>query len=158
MGKIDGPKPEIGQELYDVDEKLVEDYDAREGDRAYMFISTAPYEGSAGLTNLFVATRLLRKGFELTIVLHGPGVLIASGTRGYPAVGAEAFPGHMAANNQVRALLDEGARVLVDRFSLGALYGFREDDLIAGVTPINPLDVLDLQLEAWRGGSFRIDV
>ena len=33
---------------------------------------------------------------------------------------------------------------------MGALYGMREDDLIEGVRPINPLDVLDATIQAWK--------
>jgi hypothetical protein len=40
---------------------------------------------------------------------------------------------------------------------MGALYGFREDDLIDGITPFNPLDVLDSALTAWRKGAFQIN-
>ena len=99
---------------------------------------TVPYEGSVGLVNLLTATRLGRKGFKVSLVLYGPGVLMASGTRGYPAVGQEAFPGHMAINNQIKTLLSEGATVYACRFAMGALYGFREDDLIPGVTAVQP--------------------
>ena len=63
---------------------------------------TVPYEGSVGLVNLLTTTRVLRKGFKTHLVLYGPGVLMASGTRGFPKVGDEAFPGHMAINNQIR--------------------------------------------------------
>ena len=62
---------------------------------------TVPYEGSVGLVNLLTTTRVLRKGFKTNLVLYGPGVLMASGTRGFPKVGDEAFPGHMAINNQI---------------------------------------------------------
>ncbi len=143
MAKIDGPKPEAGQELFDVTEKVFPDLKAEPGEEACIFMHTVPYEGSVGLVNLLTATRLVRKGFKVSLVLYGPGVLMASGTRGYPTVGAEAFPGHMAINNQIKTLLKEGATIYACRFAMGALYGFREDDLIEGVTPFNPLDVLD---------------
>jgi hypothetical protein len=64
----------------------------------------------------------------------------------------------MLANKQLSALIAEGATVYADRFALGALYGAREDDLIAGVTGCNPLDVLDAQLHCLQTGSFRLDV
>jgi uncharacterized repeat protein (TIGR04044 family) len=116
-----------------------------------------PYEGSVALVNLLTATRLVRKGFDVTIVLYGPGVLLASGTRGYPSVGQEAFPGHLAINNQIKTLLKEGATVHACRFAMGALYGFREDDLIPGVKAFHPLDVLDSALTAWRAGAFQLN-
>jgi len=109
------------------------------------------------LVNLLTATRLGRKGFDVHIVLYGPGVLLASGTRGYPAVGQEAFPGHLAINNQIKTLLKEGAHIYACRFAMGALYGFRESDLLEGVTPFNPLDVLDSALTAWRAGAFQLN-
>jgi uncharacterized repeat protein (TIGR04044 family) len=157
VAKIEGPKPEPGQELYDVQEKIFEDIKANPGEEAYVFIHTVPYEGSVGLVNLLTATRLVRKGFKVTIVLYGPGVLMASGTRGYPTVGAEAFPGHMAINNQIKTLLNEGATIYACRFAMGALYGFREDDLIPGVKAFNPLDVLDAALTSWRKGAFQLN-
>ncbi|MGH2688487.1 MAG: MSMEG_0572/Sll0783 family nitrogen starvation response protein, partial [Actinomycetota bacterium] len=87
------PQKEDGQVLFDVNEKLFEDIKANPGEQAYVFIHTVPYEGSVALVNLLTATRLRRKGFDVNIVLYGPGVLLASGTRGFPAVGQEAFPG-----------------------------------------------------------------
>lgn len=155
--KVDVPKAMEGQYLYNTEEKVFEDIKAKEGEKAFVFIHTVPYEGSVALVNLLTATRLRRKGFDVNIVLYGPGVLLASGTRGYPAVGQEAFPGHLAINNQIKTLLQEGAKIYACRFAMGALYGFREDDLIEGVTPFNPLDVLDSALAAWRAGAFQLN-
>ena len=61
-----------------------------------------PTRARSGLVNLLTTTRVLRKGFKTHLVLYGPGVLMASGSRGFPKVGDEAFPGHMAINNQLR--------------------------------------------------------
>jgi uncharacterized repeat protein (TIGR04044 family) len=157
MAKLETPRAEPGQELYDPQEKLFPDIKAEPGEKAYVFLHTVPYEGSVGLVNLLTATRLVRKGFDTSVILYGPGVLLASGTRGYPAVGQEAFPGHLAINNQIRTLIDEGATVYACRFAMGALYGFREDDLIPGVRPFNPLDVLDSALQSWKEGAFQLN-
>ena len=73
------------------------------------------------------------------------------------ATGAEAFPGHMAINNQIKTLLNEGATIYACRFAMGALYGFREDDLIPGVKAFNPLDVLDSALYAWKEKAFQLN-
>ena len=154
---IDTPKAMEGQYLYNAEEKVFPDIKANPGEKAYVFIHTVPYEGSVALVNLLTATRLGRKGFEVHIVLYGPGVLLASGSRGYPAVGQEAFPGHLAINNQIKTLIREGAKIYACRFAMGALYGFREDDLIEGVTPFNPLDVLDSALQAWRDKAFQLN-
>jgi uncharacterized repeat protein (TIGR04044 family) len=99
----------------------------------------------------------VRKGFDVSIILYGPGVLLASGTRGYPNVGQEAFPGHLAINNQLKTLMNEGATVYACRFAMGALYGFGEDNLIPGVKAFNPLDVLDSALTAWREKAFQLN-
>jgi hypothetical protein len=40
---------------------------------------------------------------------------------------------------------------------MGALYGFREDDLIEGVKAFNPLDVLDSALYAWKEKAFQLN-
>jgi uncharacterized repeat protein (TIGR04044 family) len=149
--------PAMGERLFDAEEKIFEDIRANPGEKAFIFMHTVPYEGSVGLVNLLTATRLIRKGFDVSIVLYGPGVLMASGTRGYPGVGDEAFPGHLAINNQLKTILSEGGTVYACRFAMGALYGFREDDLIPGVKAFNPLDVLDAALTAWRDGAFQLN-
>ncbi|HEY3239805.1 MAG TPA: MSMEG_0572/Sll0783 family nitrogen starvation response protein [Acidimicrobiia bacterium] len=157
MPKTVNHKVAEGDSLYNAEEKLFEDIRANPGEEAYVFIHSVPYEASVALVNLLTSTRLVRKGFDVKIVLYGPGVLLASGSRGYPTVGNEAFPGHMAINNQIKTLLKEGATIYACRFAMGALYGFREDDLIEGITAFNPLDVLDSALTAWRKGAFQIN-
>jgi uncharacterized repeat protein (TIGR04044 family) len=149
--------PAPGERLFDAEEKIFDDIKANPGEKAFVFMHTVPYEGSVGLVNLLTATRLIRKGFDVSIILYGPGVLMASGTRGYPGVGDEAFPGHLAINNQLKTIVNEGGKVYACRFAMGALYGFREDDLIPGVKPFNPLDVLDAALTAWRAGAFQLN-
>jgi uncharacterized repeat protein (TIGR04044 family) len=144
------PAAKEGDILFNVEEKVFPDLKANEGDKAVVFMHTVPFEGSVGFVNMLTATRLQRKGFELSFVLYGPGVLMAAATRGYPAVGTEAFPGNLQYNRQLKTLMDEGAKIYACRFAMGALYGMREDDLIPGVIPINPLDVLDINIQAWR--------
>jgi uncharacterized repeat protein (TIGR04044 family) len=154
---VDTPKANEGDVLYDTSEKLFPDIQAEPGQKAFVFIHTVPFEGSVALVNLLTSTRLVRKGFDVSIVLYGPAVLIASATRGYPKVGAEGFPGNLAMNRQLKTLMEEGAKIYVCRFAMGALYGFREDDLIEGVIPFNPLDVLDTALTAWKEGAFQLN-
>jgi uncharacterized repeat protein (TIGR04044 family) len=146
-----------GTELFDVSEKIFPDVQAEPGEKAYTFMHTVPYEGSVGLVNLLTTTRVQRKGFDTSLVLYGPGVLMASGTRGFPKVGDEAFPGHMAINNQLQTFIDEGGTVYACRFACGALYGFPEDLLMDGVTPFHPLDVLDAALTAYRDKAFQLN-
>jgi len=153
----DIPKAEAGDILYDTSEKVFDDIKANPGEKAFVFIHTVPFEGSVALVNLLTATRLVRKGFDVHIVLYGPGVLLASSTRGYPSVGTEGFPGNLSVNKQIKTLMSEGAQVYACRFAMGALYGFREDDLIEGVKAFNPLDVLDSALTAWRAGAFQLN-
>ncbi len=151
------PQVQEGDVLYDTSEKVFEDIQANEGEKAFVFIHSVPFEGSVSLVNLLTSTRLVRKGFDVSIILYGPAVLLASNTRGYPAVGTEGFPGNLAVNRQIKTLLEEGAKIYACRFAMGALYGFREDDLIPGVRPFNPLDVLDSALTAWRAGAFQLN-
>jgi uncharacterized repeat protein (TIGR04044 family) len=103
--------PAMGERLFDAEEKIFEDIKANPGEKAFVFMHTVPYEGSVGLVNLLTATRLIRKGFDVSIILYGPGVLMASGTRGYPGVGDEAFPGHLAINNQLKTIVKDGGTV-----------------------------------------------
>src|SRR3954462_1718435 len=91
--KTDLADAPAGTELFDVQEKLFPDIKAEEGESAYTFMHTVPYEGSVGLVNLLTTTPLVRKGFKTNLILYGPGVLMASGTRGFPKVGDEAVPG-----------------------------------------------------------------
>src|SRR5690606_39684645 len=151
------PTPKEGDVLWDTSEKVFEDIRANEGEKATVFIHSVPFEGSVSLVNLMTATRLQRKGFKLTIVLYGPAVLLAAAGRGYPAVGTEGFPGNLSVNKQIKILLEEGATIYACRFAMGALYGFREDDLIPGVKAFNPLDVLDSALTAWKEGHFQLN-
>jgi len=145
---IDPPKE--GDVLFNVEEKIFPDFKAEDGDKAYIFMHTVPFEGSVGLVNMLTATRLVRKGFEVSLVLFGPGVLMASAARGFPAVGNEGFPGNLGYNRQLQTLMDEGATIYACRFAMGALYGMREDDLIPGVKAFSPLDVLDANIQAWK--------
>lgn len=149
--------PADGESLFNSEEKLFPDIKAEPGQKAFIFIHTVPFEGSVLLVNLLTSTRLVRKGFDVSIILYGPGVLAASGTRGWPGVGQAAFPGHLAVNDQLKTLMKEGAKIYACRFAMGALYGFGEDDLIPGVIPFNPLDVLDSALTAWKEGAFQMN-
>jgi hypothetical protein len=84
---VNNPIPAEGETLFDAEEKVFPDIKANPGEKAFVFIHSVPYEGSVALVNLLTSTRLVRKGFDVNIVLYGPGVLLASGTRGYPSVG-----------------------------------------------------------------------
>jgi len=153
VAQIVGSRASDGDVIVDYEDKLFEDIQANEGEKCYIFMHTVPFEGSVGIVNMLTATRLNRKGFDTTLVLYGPGVLMASATRGFPTVGAEAFPGHMNYNGQLATLMKEGGKVMACRFAMAALYGMRETDLIEGVIPIHPLDVLDCNLTARREGA-----
>src|ERR1700733_6682743 len=133
---VESPRGEPGVDsLYDTQEKIFDDIRANPGEKAFVFIHSVPFEGSVSLVNLLTSTRLVRKGFDVSIILYGPGVLLASRHRGYPTIGTEGFPGNLAGNRQIETLLKEGATVYACRFAMGALYGFREEDLIDGPEP-----------------------
>jgi uncharacterized repeat protein (TIGR04044 family) len=105
---------------------------------------------------MLTTTRINRKGFDTHLLLYGPGSLMASASRGYPKVGDEAVPGAMAYNKQLRTLMDEGGHVYACRFSAAMLYGMREIDMMEGVQPLNPLDILDAVLTARRQGALML--
>ncbi len=153
MANIVGERVSVGDAVVDYEDKVFEDIQAEPGEKAYIFMHTVPFEGSVGLVNMLTATRIRRKGFDTSIVLFGPGSLMASATRGYPKVGDEAFPGALGYNKQLQTFMDEGGKVYACRFSAAALYGMREIDMMEGVKAINPLDVLDAQLTARREGA-----
>jgi len=156
MPILDAAKPKEGDSLVNLDEKLYPDHKAEAGQRALIMMHTVPFEGSVGLVNLLTSTRIARKGFKTTVALYGPGVLMASAGRGFPTVGADGFPGNLAMNRQIQVLIDEGSTVHACRFAMVALYGMRETDLMTGVKPYHPLDVLDCLLDHWKAGALVI--
>lgn len=153
MPKVQQPAHKSGDFFVDYEEKVFEDVKAKPGEKALVTFHTVAFEGSIGLVNLLQATRLLRKGFDTSVLLYGPGVTLGV-QRGFPKIGDEAFPGHMAINGQLIKFMKEGGKVFACRFALQALYGHGEPALIEGIKPINPLDVMDLMLLHRRDDSF----
>jgi uncharacterized repeat protein (TIGR04044 family) len=153
MPKVQQPAHKTGDFFVDYEEKVFEDVKAKPGEKALVTFHTVAFEGSIGLVNLLQATRLLRKGFDTSVLLYGPGVTLGV-QRGFPKIGDEAFPGHMAINGQLIKFMKEGGKVFACRFALQALYGHGEPALIEGIRPINPLDVLDLMLLHRRDDAF----
>lgn len=156
MPKVTQAPNKTGDFLVDYEEKVFEDVKAAPGEKALVTFHTVAFEGSIGLVNLLQATRLLRKGFETSVLLYGPGVTMGV-QRGFPKLGDEAFPGHMAMNGQIVKFMKEGGKVYACRFALQALYGHGEGALIEGIKPINPLDVLDCILLHRKAGAFIIN-
>lgn len=146
-------KVQAGDSLYSKN-KIFPDYKAEPGQKALVQIHGMFTEASVTLIALLTATRLLRKGFETSILLYGPcGVLAASATKGYPKVGDEFYPGHLAHTQRLQQFMKEGGKVYICQFGLGAV-GFREEDLLDGVIAFDPLDTLDLALEHYKAGAF----
>ncbi len=156
MPEVTAPAHQTGDFLVDYEEKVFPDVKAEPGEKALVTFHTVAFEGSIGLVNLLTATRLLRKGFETSILLYGPGVTLGV-QRGFPKLGDEAFPGHQAMNNQITKFMSEGGKVYVCRFALQALYGHGEPSLIPGIRPVSPLDVLDIVLLHRKDGAFILD-
>jgi len=156
MPKVSKPLHAKGEYFVDYEEKVFEDVKASPGEKALVTFHTVAFEGSIGLVNLLQATRLLRKGFETSVLLYGPGVTLGV-QRGFPTLGDEAFPGHLNFNNQLTKFMSEGGKVYACRFALQALYGHGEPSLIEGIRPINPLDVLDLILLHRKDNAFMLN-
>ncbi|WP_019572201.1 MSMEG_0572/Sll0783 family nitrogen starvation response protein [Curvibacter lanceolatus] len=156
MPKVTQPAHQKGDFLVDYEEKVFEDVKAAPGEKALVTFHTIAFEGSIGFVNLLQATRLLRKGFETSVLLYGPGVTLGL-QRGFPTLGDEAFPGHQNQNNQLIKFMAEGGKVYACRFALQALYGHGEGSLIPGIRPISPLDVLDIKLLHRKEGALIID-
>ena len=153
MAAITHPAHKEGDFLVDHEEKVFEDVKAGPGEKALVTFHTVPFEGSIGLVNMLQATRLQRKGFKTSVLLYGPGVLLGV-QRGFPKLGDEAFPGHLVVNGQIGKFIEEGGSVYACRFALQALYGQTEKALMKGITPINPLDVLDIVLLHKKENAF----
>ena len=156
MPKVTKPANVKGDFLVDYEEKVFEDVKAEKGEKALVTFHTVAFEGSIGFVNLLQATRLQRKGFETSVLLYGPGVTLGL-KRGFPTLGAEAFPGHLNFNNQITKFIAEGGKVYACRFALQALYGHGEGSLIEGIRPISPLDVLDIILLHRKSNAFILD-
>ena len=72
MPKVTQPLHKAGDYFVDYEEKVFEDVKANEGEKALVTFHTVAFEGSIGLVNMLQATRLLRKGYETSILLYGP--------------------------------------------------------------------------------------
>jgi uncharacterized repeat protein (TIGR04044 family) len=145
-----------GDVLVDYEEKVFPDIKADPGQKALVTFHTLAFEGSIGLVNTLVATRLLRKGYETSILLYGPGVTLGF-QRVFPTLGDEAFPGHLVINQRLIKFMEEGGKVYACRFATQALYGQTEKAFIPGIIPINPLDVLDVVLMHKKANAVIID-
>jgi uncharacterized repeat protein (TIGR04044 family) len=156
MPTVDLAPHKKGDFLVDYEEKVFEDVQAKPGEKALVTFHTVAFEGSIGLVNLLQVSRLIKKGFETSVLLYGPGVTLGL-QRGFPTLGDEAFPGHLAINDRIVKILEQGGKVFACRFALQALYGHGEPALIEGIRPINPLDVLDLVLLHRRESAFILD-
>ena len=74
MPEVTQPAHQAGDFLVDYEEKVFPDVQAEPGEKALVTFHTVAFEGSIGLVNLLQATRLIRKGFETSVLLYGPGV------------------------------------------------------------------------------------
>ena len=122
MPAVTKPANAKGDFLVDYEEKVFDDVKAEKGEKALVTFHTVAFEGSIGFVNLLRATRLMRKGFETSVLLYGPGVTLGV-QRGFPTLGDEAFPGHGNFNKQIAKFMEEGGKVYACRFALQALYG-----------------------------------
>jgi uncharacterized repeat protein (TIGR04044 family) len=156
MPTVEQAAHKAGDFLVDYEEKVFEDVKAQPGEKALVTFHTVAFEGSIGLVNMLQSLRLLRKGFETSVLLYGPGVTLGV-QRGFPRLGDEAFPGHQNFNKQLGRFMEEGGKVYACRFALQALYGHGEPSLIPGIRPISPLDVLDIILLHRRDNAFILD-
>jgi uncharacterized repeat protein (TIGR04044 family) len=156
MPTVETAAHKTGDFLVDYEEKVFEDVKAQPGEKALVTFHTVAFEGSIGLVNMLQSLRLLRKGFETSVLLYGPGVTLGV-QRGFPRLGDEAFPGHQNFNKQLGRFMEEGGKVYACRFALQALYGHGEPSLIPGIRPISPLDVLDVILLHRRDNAFILD-
>src|SRR5215217_8630955 len=104
MPKPTHPAHQDGDFLVDYEEKVFEDVKAKPGEKALVTFHTVAFEGSIGLVNMLQATRLMRKGFDTSVLLYGPGVTLGV-QRGFPKLGDEAFPGHLNFNGQIKKFM-----------------------------------------------------
>jgi len=132
MPEVTYPTHKDGDVLVNYEEKVFEDVKANPGEKALVTFHGVAHEGSIGLVNTLVATRLLRKGYETSILLYGPGVTMGF-QKGFPTLGDEAFPGHLLVNKRLAQFMAEGGKIYACRFSTQALYGQTEKAFIPGI-------------------------
>jgi uncharacterized repeat protein (TIGR04044 family) len=80
MPEVTTPAHKAGDFFVDYEEKVFPDVKAEPGEKALVTFHTVAFEGSIGLVNLLQATRLLRKGFETSVLLYGPGITLGYST------------------------------------------------------------------------------
>lgn len=115
MPKVEKEMHKAGDFLVDYEEKVFPDVKADPGEKALVTFHTIAFEGSIGIVNTLTATRLLRKGYDTSILLYGPGVTLGF-QRGFPTLGDEAFPGHLFVNQRLAKFMEEGGKVYGCRF------------------------------------------
>ena len=71
MPAVTKPANQKGDYLVDYEQKVFEDVKAKPGEKALVTFHTVAFEGSIGFVNMLQATRLMRKGFETSILLYG---------------------------------------------------------------------------------------
>ena len=81
MPAVTMPARQKGDYLVDYEQKVFEDVKAKPGEKALVTFHTVAFEGSIGFVNMLQATRLMRKGFETSILLYGPGVTLGGALR-----------------------------------------------------------------------------
>ena len=156
MPKVTTPAHKDGDFFVDYEEKVFEDVQAEEGQKALVTFHSVAFEGSIGLVNILQAIRLQRKGFETSVLLYGPGVSLGV-QRGFPTLGDEAFPGAQNYSANLTKFMKEGGKVYACRFALQMLMGHGEPSLLPGITPIAPQDVLGLKLLHIRDDAVIVD-
>ena len=152
LNEIKHPSLEEGTRLYG-ETKVFPDYKANPGDKFLSLVHGIAHESSLSYVAVLQAIRAQRKGFETALYFYGTGAINAVATRGYPTVGKSAFGGMLNLNEGISKFIKEGGKVYVCRFGLG-LHGLREEDLIEGTIPCDPLDLQDCLIEYHRSGAF----
>lgn len=152
LNEIKHPTLEVGTRIYG-ETKVFPDYKANPGDKFLSLVHGIAHESSLSYVAVLQAIRAQRKGFETAIYFYGTGAINATANRGYPTIGKSAFGGQMNLNEGIERFIKEGGKVYVCRFGLG-LHGIREEDLIEGTIPCDPLDLQDCLIEYHRSGAF----
>lgn len=72
MPNVEHAAHKTGDFFVDYEEKVFEDVKASPGEKALVTFHTVALEGSIGLVNMLQSMRLLRKGFDTSVLLYGP--------------------------------------------------------------------------------------
>ena len=108
--EIAHPSKAVGESIYG-STKVFPDYQAEPGESYLGMVHGLAHESSVSFVAVLLGIRAARKGFDSALYFFGIGALNCLGTRGFPTVGNDLFPGMTNENGQIAKFIAEGGKV-----------------------------------------------